>query len=56
MAGPLPDWGSILDPSVLHGVEDIAQVKRACIEPSGMISVLRKDGGEVEAPEPQAAL
>lgn len=40
----------------LHGVDDISQVKRAYIEPNGMISVLRKDGGEVEAPEPQAAV
>jgi uncharacterized membrane protein YcaP (DUF421 family) len=40
----------------LHGVDDISQVKRAYIEPNGMISVLRKDGGEVEAPEPQTAI
>jgi uncharacterized membrane protein YcaP (DUF421 family) len=37
----------------LHGIEDLSQVKRAYIEPNGMISVIRADGGEVEAPEPQ---
>lgn len=36
----------------LHGVEDLAQVHRACIEPNGMISVvLRKPSQSSEAPE-----
>jgi uncharacterized membrane protein YcaP (DUF421 family) len=40
----------------LHGIDDISKVKRAYIEPNGMISVLREDDGEVEAPEPQTAI
>ncbi len=39
----------------LQGIEDIAMVKRARIEPNGMVSVVRRDGGETEAPEPPAA-
>lgn len=37
----------------LHGVEDLSEVKRAYIEPNGMISVIRHDGGPAEALEPQ---
>ncbi len=39
----------------LHGVEDLREVKRAYIEPNGMISVIRRDGGPVEALEPQSS-
>ncbi len=38
----------------LQGIEDISVVKRARIEPNGMVSVIRRDGGETEAPEPPA--
>lgn len=38
----------------LHGIEDIQKVKRARIEPNGMISVVRDDGRETDAPEPPA--
>ncbi len=40
----------------LHGIEDIAVVKRARIEPNGMVSVVRRDGGETDVPEPPVAL
>jgi uncharacterized membrane protein YcaP (DUF421 family) len=41
----------------LHGIEDPAEVQRAYIEPNGMISVLRHDGGEPDEPlRPEAAL
>ncbi|MDQ3896570.1 MAG: DUF421 domain-containing protein [Actinomycetota bacterium] len=40
----------------LQGIEDIAEVKRAHIEPNGMVSVVRRDGGETEAPDPPVAL
>lgn len=36
----------------LQGVDDIAVVRRAHIEPNGMISVLRRDGAPTHAPEP----
>jgi uncharacterized membrane protein YcaP (DUF421 family) len=39
----------------LHGIDDIAMVERACIEPNGMISVIRRDQRDtsaVESPEP----
>jgi uncharacterized membrane protein YcaP (DUF421 family) len=40
----------------LHGVEDLSEVKRAYIEPNGMISVIRRDGRELDdAPPPQLA-
>jgi uncharacterized membrane protein YcaP (DUF421 family) len=35
----------------LHGIEDIADVERAFIEPNGMISVIRRDHAENEAAE-----
>jgi uncharacterized membrane protein YcaP (DUF421 family) len=38
----------------LRGIEDISEVKRAYIEPNGMISVIRRDRREVETPEPHA--
>ncbi|MEX5258048.1 DUF421 domain-containing protein [Kocuria arenosa] len=34
----------------LHGITDLAEVKRAYIEPNGMISVIRRDGAEPDAP------
>jgi len=40
----------------LQGIEDIAVVKSARIEPNGMVSVIRGEGGETEAPEPPTAL
>jgi uncharacterized membrane protein YcaP (DUF421 family) len=40
----------------LRGVEDVSQVKRAYIEPNGMISVIRQDGADVEMPEHQPAI
>jgi len=36
----------------LHGIEDIALVDRAYIEPNGMISVIRRDHEETEPVEP----
>jgi uncharacterized membrane protein YcaP (DUF421 family) len=33
-----------------RGIEDLRQVKLACIESDGQISVIRRDGGEVQAP------
>lgn len=35
----------------LHGVYEIRQVKRAFIEPNGMISVLKNENGDSEAPD-----
>ena len=35
----------------LHGVEDLSMVRRARIEPNGMVSVLRHDDGETESVE-----
>jgi uncharacterized membrane protein YcaP (DUF421 family) len=32
-----------------QGVEDVAQVKRACMEGDGQISVIKKDGGDTHA-------
>ncbi|GAA4069738.1 DUF421 domain-containing protein [Actinomadura miaoliensis] len=40
----------------LHGIEDIAVVDRAYIEPNGMISVVRRDRGETEPVEPPESL
>jgi uncharacterized membrane protein YcaP (DUF421 family) len=40
----------------LHGIADIALVERACIEPNGMISVLRRDSADTEPVEPPEAL
>ncbi len=40
----------------LHGIQDIAVVKKAHIEPNGMISVLQRDGAEADPVEPPAAL
>jgi uncharacterized membrane protein YcaP (DUF421 family) len=40
----------------LHGIEDIAQVERACLEPNGMISVLRRDHAGTEPVQPPEAL
>ncbi|MFJ4821022.1 DUF421 domain-containing protein [Streptomyces sp. NPDC088801] len=34
----------------LHGIEDISQVQRACLEPNGMISILRQNGTETDEP------
>jgi hypothetical protein len=36
----------------LHGVQDPAEVRRAYLEPNGMISVIRRDGAETDTPEP----
>jgi uncharacterized membrane protein YcaP (DUF421 family) len=40
----------------LHGIRDLGMVDRAYLEPNGMISVLRRDGGETEPVEPPEAL
>lgn len=41
----------------LRGIEDVAEVKRAYIEPNGMISVIPRDRGRaVEAPEQHAVV
>lgn len=40
----------------LHGVTDIAQVKRAYLEPNGMISLVRVDDAVPERPEVPPAL
>lgn len=40
----------------LHGVEDVAEVRRAYLEPNGMISVLKRAGSAEEAPEPPPAM
>jgi uncharacterized membrane protein YcaP (DUF421 family) len=34
----------------LHGIRDPGEVEKACLEPNGMISVFRKDGGEPQQP------
>lgn len=34
----------------LHGVEELSEVHRAYLEPNGMISILRRDGGEPDEP------
>lgn len=34
----------------LHGIEDISRVRRAYLEPNGMISVLCRNGGETVGP------
>ncbi len=40
----------------LHGITDVGSVARAYLEPNGMISVIRKDHGEVDhPPKPPAA-
>jgi uncharacterized membrane protein YcaP (DUF421 family) len=40
----------------LHGIQDVAQVERAYIEPNGMISLVRRDHSETEPVEPPEAL
>ena len=35
----------------LHGIEDPAEVRRAYLEPNGMISIIRRDGAEPDQPE-----
>jgi uncharacterized membrane protein YcaP (DUF421 family) len=52
----LMTYDEVLSQLRLHGIEDPSQVKRAYIEPNGMISVIRRDGGETETPHPQAAI
>lgn len=34
----------------LHGIEDPDEVHRAYLEPNGMISIIRRDGGEPDTP------
>lgn len=34
----------------LHGITELVEVKRAYIEPNGMISVIRRDGAEPDTP------
>lgn len=35
----------------LHGIEDLVEVRRAFLEPNGMISIIRRDGTENDAPD-----
>ncbi|WP_217913935.1 DUF421 domain-containing protein [Miltoncostaea marina] len=35
----------------LHGVTDLDEVRWAYLEPNGMVSVIRRDGGEPDGPE-----
>lgn len=35
----------------LHGVKELGEVRWAYLEPNGMISVIRRDGGEPDEPE-----
>ena len=39
----------------LHGIKRLETVARAYIEPNGMISIIRRDGGETEPAEPSEA-
>ncbi|MEU1853757.1 YetF domain-containing protein [Streptomyces sp. NPDC019990] len=34
----------------LHGVDDLSDVSRAYLEPNGMISIIRRGGGETDEP------
>ncbi|MEV4455169.1 YetF domain-containing protein [Microbispora sp. NPDC049633] len=45
-------YEEVLSQLRLHGIEDIAVVGRAYIEPNGLISVIRVDRGETEPAEP----
>ena len=40
----------------LHGIDDVAVVARAYIEPNGMISVIGRDGKEADPVEPSQAM
>lgn len=40
----------------LQGIDDIRLVKRAHLEPNGMVSVVRHDGAETDSPEPPPAM
>ncbi|MCG3042957.1 DUF421 domain-containing protein [Streptomyces sp. S1A] len=42
--------GEIMTQLRLHGIEDVSQVRRAYLEPNGMISILRRGGGEPDEP------
>jgi len=43
-------YEEVLSQLRLHGLTDPADVKRADIEPNGMISIVRRDGGEPDEP------
>lgn len=49
-------YEEVLSQLRLHGIEDVAVVDRAYIEPNGMISVIRRDRGETQPVEPPPAL
>ncbi|WP_166027650.1 DUF421 domain-containing protein [Streptomyces chilikensis] len=34
----------------LHGLEDLSDIRRAYLEPNGMISIIRRSGGETDEP------
>ncbi|MGW3679021.1 YetF domain-containing protein [Streptomyces prasinus] len=34
----------------LHGVDDLSDISRAYLEPNGMISIIRRGGGETDEP------
>lgn len=40
----------------LHGIEDLSEIRRAYIEPNGLISVIRKDGDEPYEPNDHPAV
>lgn len=46
----------VLSQMRLHGIEDIAMVERAWIEPNGMISVIRRDRAAGDPVEPPRGL
>ncbi|GAA3643082.1 DUF421 domain-containing protein [Streptomyces chitinivorans] len=48
--------GEIMTQLRLHGIEDVSQVRRAYLEPNGMISILRRGGGEPDEPPRPAGL
>ncbi|MFG2102651.1 DUF421 domain-containing protein [Micromonospora echinaurantiaca] len=43
-------YDEVLSQLRLHGIEDVTRVRRAYLEPNGMISVLRGDDAEVDEP------
>ncbi|GGT44272.1 hypothetical protein GCM10010271_55290 [Streptomyces kurssanovii] len=34
----------------LHGIDDLSDISRAYLEPNGMISIIRRGGGETDEP------
>lgn len=44
-------YDEVLSQLRLHGIESPTDVHRAWLEPNGMVSVIRRDGAESDAPE-----